>query len=329
MDLAGLDSIDWSKTKHAFGPATDVPNLIRSLASPEEDVRRGAWSALYANLYNQGIVYPATVAAAPFFILLLQDENVQGKDEILRYLAVIGDDPDVAKVLLPYVPLFESMNACLTLATLEKHDKNLSMLVERLYDAQEDPSVRAHMLWALGNHLELSDAQLERLLEGIEDPSPAVRFAAVVGACRRNQVNEECEKVLVDTVLEPQGIDAWLDTSPWETANALDLALGLLSTLSKERIAQHYGKLVEALERHRGDAWIARAILFFLMEKLFPERVPDSASDLGTLEMRVLEVMVADSGEWSTGVQKQTAEHLTAHGLPATQSELDAWLKSR
>src|SRR5581483_5604112 len=151
----------------------------------------------------------------------------------------------------------------------------------------------------------------------------------VVGACRRNAANEECEKVLVETVLEPQGIDAWLDTSPWETANALDLALGLLATFPKERIAAHYGKLVEALERHRGDAWITRAILFFLMEKLFPEKVPDSASELGTLEVRVLEVMLSDSGEWSTTVQKQTAAHLAAHGLPATQSELDAWLKSR
>jgi hypothetical protein len=340
VDLAGLETVDWASTKHASGPATDVPNLIRALASPEEDIRRGAWTALYANLYQQGVVYPATAAAAPFFVRLVEGDDVQGKAEILRYLAVIGEDADVAKALIPQVPLLESIAAssepsetkdaaCLALATLEKQDKNLSMTVERLYDAQEDPTIRAHMLWALGSSLDLSDAQVERLLEGLDDPSPAVRFAAAVGACRRNAASEECEKILVEAVLEPQGIDAWLETSPWETAHALDLALGLLATLPKERIAQHYGKLVEALERHRADAWIARAILFFLLEKVFPEKVPDSAADLGTLEVRVLEVMLSDSGEWSTNVLKQTSEHLAAHGLPATQSELDAWLKAR
>src|SRR5438552_81973 len=152
VDLAALDAIDWNRTKHAFGPATDVPNLIRSLASPDGDVRRGAWTALYGNLYHQGIVYPATAAAAPFFVKLLEGDDVEDKSEILRYLAVIGEDPDVGRALLPHAPLLESMAvanetaACLALATLERHDKNLSMLVERLYDAQEDPTVRAHML---------------------------------------------------------------------------------------------------------------------------------------------------------------------------------------
>ncbi len=337
-NLAGLDKIDWASVKHAFGPATDVPGLIRALTSPDEDVRRGAWSALYGNLYHQGIVYPATTVAAPFFLRLLESDEVPDKAGILRYLAVISEDADVARTLLPNVPLLETMAvgtgdtagaACLALAMLERADKNLAMTVERLYDAQEDPVVRGHMLWALGGDLNLGDAQLERLMEGIEDPSPVVRFAAVVGACRRNAADEECEKVLIDSIVEPEPIDAWLESSPWETAAAVDLSLGLLSTFSRDRIANHYGKLVQALETHRADAWIARAIVFFLLEKLFPERVPSSAADLGTLELRVLEVMIDDPTPWSTNVQKQTAAHLAAHGLPATQGELDAWLKAR
>jgi hypothetical protein len=283
-------------------------------------------------------VYPATAVAAPFFVRLLESDQVADKAGILRYLAVISEDADVARALAAHVQLLEKLAsgndeaaaaACLALATLERWDKNLSMTVERLYDAQEDPVVRGHMLWALGSDSNLGDAQIERLMEGIEDPSPVVRFAAVVGACRRNAADEECEKVLVDTIVEPEPIDAWLESSPWETAAAVDLSLGLLSTFSRERIAVHYGKLVQALEAHRADAWIARAIVFFLLEKLFPERVPSAAAELGTLELRVLEVMLDDPTPWSTNVQKQTAAHLAAHGLPATQAELDAWLKSR
>jgi hypothetical protein len=329
-DLSGLDRIDWASIKHAFGPATDVPGLIRTLVTPEEEIRRGAWGALYNNLNHQGTISQATSVTAPFFIALLQGDGVPGKSEILMYLAAIAAHAEVAVGLMPSTALFESLAqanetaACLVLAALEAHDANLAMLVERLYDAQEDPTVRAHMLWALGKSATpLSDAQLERLMEGIEDPSPAVRFAAVVGACRLGKCNDACEKVLVETVLEPQGVDAWLETSPWDTGNALELAIRFLSDLGKERIAEHYGKLVEALERHRANKWVARVIMLFLIENLFPEKMPDSSAELGTLEVRVLSVMRDD-----TSLQKQTAASLASHGLPATQEELDAFLKT-
>lgn len=330
-DLSGLDRVDWSSVKHAFGPATDLPGLIRLLVSPEEEIRRGAWASLYQNLIQQGTVFPATSAASPFFIKLLEGEDVPAKSEILMYLAATAESPEIANGLIPSAPLFESLAqanesaACLVLAALEAHDKNLAMLVERLYDAQEDPTVRAHMLWALASNgaVALSDAQMERVVEGIDDPSPAVRFAAVVGMCRRNAGNEPCEKVLVETVLEPEGIDAWLETSPWDTGNALEIAIGLLSGMPRERIAAHYGKLVEALERHRANKWVARVITLFLIENLFPEKMPDSSAELGTLEVRVLSVMRDD-----TSLQKQTAASLASHGLPATQEELDAFLKT-
>jgi hypothetical protein len=32
--LEGLDAINWQQLTHAYGPATDVPDLIRKLTSP-------------------------------------------------------------------------------------------------------------------------------------------------------------------------------------------------------------------------------------------------------------------------------------------------------
>jgi hypothetical protein len=85
--LEGLDRIDWSKLGHAYGPATDVPGLLRQLASADIDDRKNAMHELYGNIWHQGTVYEASAHAVSFLIELLQAEDVGGKDEILILLA--------------------------------------------------------------------------------------------------------------------------------------------------------------------------------------------------------------------------------------------------
>ena len=38
----GIDDIDWGSLTHAYGPADDVPGLLRSLASSDEKTREDA-----------------------------------------------------------------------------------------------------------------------------------------------------------------------------------------------------------------------------------------------------------------------------------------------
>jgi hypothetical protein len=85
--LEGLDDIDWSKLGHAYGPASDVPDLLRSLASADEDSRHEAVNELYGNIWHQGTVYEASSYAVPFLIELLGSQEVECKDEILLLLA--------------------------------------------------------------------------------------------------------------------------------------------------------------------------------------------------------------------------------------------------
>lgn len=43
--LDGLDEVDWGSLHHAYGPATDVPGLLRALVDPASaglDLRRAA-----------------------------------------------------------------------------------------------------------------------------------------------------------------------------------------------------------------------------------------------------------------------------------------------
>jgi HEAT repeat protein len=88
--LAGLDEIDWAELKHAYGPADDVPGLIRALASTEPDERERARHSLYGNVFHQGNRYEATAYAVPFLARLAVDPQVPQRDEIVLMLAAMA-----------------------------------------------------------------------------------------------------------------------------------------------------------------------------------------------------------------------------------------------
>lgn len=74
--LEGLDTIDWTSLTHAHGPATDVPELLRSLLSDDLDVRLQACADLHEKIWHQGTVYPASAVAIPFLFELLTHPGV-------------------------------------------------------------------------------------------------------------------------------------------------------------------------------------------------------------------------------------------------------------
>lgn len=75
--LEGLDTIDWSSLTHAHGPATDVPELLRSLLSEDADVRMQACAELHETIWYQGTVDSASAAAIPFLFELLTHPGVR------------------------------------------------------------------------------------------------------------------------------------------------------------------------------------------------------------------------------------------------------------
>jgi hypothetical protein len=88
--LEGLNTIDWGNLSHAYGAATDVPNLIRSLASDAAAEREGALDVLFGNIWHQGTVYEATAYVAPFLIELLTYPQIQAKQGILQLLEAMA-----------------------------------------------------------------------------------------------------------------------------------------------------------------------------------------------------------------------------------------------
>lgn len=89
--LEGLETIDWDNLRHAYGPATDVPDLIRDLAASDKAVRDKARYELFGNIHHQSDVYEASAHAVPFLIELLTIPEVQDKYMILALLQALAD----------------------------------------------------------------------------------------------------------------------------------------------------------------------------------------------------------------------------------------------
>ena len=58
--LETLDAVDWTALEHAYGEATDVPDILRALASRDERVRDQAFREAYGTIYHQGTRYSST-----------------------------------------------------------------------------------------------------------------------------------------------------------------------------------------------------------------------------------------------------------------------------
>ena len=71
--------------EHAYGEASDVPDLIRSLASEDEAERKEALWELYGNIFHQGTRYEATPHAIPFIFELIREPKVPDKVNLIKF----------------------------------------------------------------------------------------------------------------------------------------------------------------------------------------------------------------------------------------------------
>ncbi|WP_275294060.1 hypothetical protein [Amycolatopsis sp. La24] len=88
--FSGLDEIDWAGMKHAYGPATDVPDLLRGLVSPDPVVRERALDGMEGAVHHQLDVYDCTVAALPFLLEAAATPGLPGRAGVLGLVASIG-----------------------------------------------------------------------------------------------------------------------------------------------------------------------------------------------------------------------------------------------
>ncbi|MEC4017052.1 hypothetical protein [Streptomyces sp. H27-D2] len=93
--FTGIENVDWASMDHAYGDASDVPRLLRGLASDDPSERDIALDGMYGAVHHQDA---CTVACVPFLFDLLLLPTVRDRGAILELLCGIAGekepDPD-------------------------------------------------------------------------------------------------------------------------------------------------------------------------------------------------------------------------------------------
>ncbi|WBO66734.1 hypothetical protein [Streptomyces camelliae] len=182
----------WADLSHAYGPADDIPGLLRAMESEDADVREQAWHDLFSALCHQGTVYDASAPAVPHLARLAR-HGPGHRRELLWLIGGIADGSAqptvrgaarraVAEVLPDLLPFAhdtdaEIRDAMVLLIAHLGHPYALPLLplLRARLDAESDPEVREHVVTALAL-LEAGGGEWRHGL--LADPAPRVRLAA-------------------------------------------------------------------------------------------------------------------------------------------------------
>ena len=89
--LSGLDAVDWESLSHAFGAASDVPELLGKLVSEDPDLRWEAFDELTNTVWHQGTVYSVSRYVVPFLISMLRSSETPDTRLPVVLLALLAD----------------------------------------------------------------------------------------------------------------------------------------------------------------------------------------------------------------------------------------------
>ncbi|MFC1406460.1 MULTISPECIES: hypothetical protein [Streptacidiphilus] len=239
---AELDEVQWQALNHAYGPAEDLPALVRALYQGDEEIIDEAIYELHGNIWHQGTVYEASAPAVPF--LAHAAIHVSGRRaELLMLLAVLADhepkhvdgprwpDSSVGAVCAELCRVLPELLVCLgapergvrravlrVVAAVgdllsEEQRAVIAEQVAALYVDDHVPAVRADAVVCL--------EQLGRGPDGLADLLPEVRLAAAVLAAERSQppYSPALVEVMAQDGAEPDPGD---DDLPWSGLRTLD-----------------------------------------------------------------------------------------------------------
>ncbi|MER5894154.1 hypothetical protein [Streptomyces sp. NPDC001876] len=208
--FTGIDDVDWASMGHAYGDASDVPDLLRGLASCDAAEREIALDGMHGAVHHQGDVYDSTVACIPFLFELVGTAGLPGRGEIVDLLRSIegdGRDPEEMDFWSDDEDEYAAWAGMLADAESQVRARS-GVLLELLDDACE--GLRCALPGAL---VQLHDepetvlAALRRRLAGERDPGVLRALAAAVGelGVRRAEFAERAGETLAGLLARGNG----------------------------------------------------------------------------------------------------------------------------
>ncbi|GAA4235240.1 hypothetical protein GCM10022254_42080 [Actinomadura meridiana] len=209
------DTADWPNLVHAYGAATNLPDVLEQLGSDDPEAAERAIHALSGTIYHQGRVYPATAPAVTVLYEFVQDPDTHHRPRVLALLSTIAhsihdleehdeteyDDPDLATVLdwaqaahnavKTGIPTLQSLlndpdpavraAAPYVLADFPEQAPDLMPRLQEAAATEQDAGAAASMILAIGTIGEQQDhPPLAWLRHQLQDPRHEVRAAAAL-----------------------------------------------------------------------------------------------------------------------------------------------------
>ncbi|PQO33357.1 hypothetical protein C5Y96_10925 [Blastopirellula marina] len=189
--LADVDSVDWSAVDHAYGPATDVPALLRAMTSTESTHRDYAMQTLFQTIWHQGTIYAASAKAVPFLLKLLEADGPHDKAAVAYLLASLAEGQpsffrcennpeEAARWREILAKSNRSLDEEMAAGRIYHADlrQQIGQQLDLLYPYLRDPhpEVRQMIVVAIGTYPEIVKRVVPNLKERLdEEPDPYVR----------------------------------------------------------------------------------------------------------------------------------------------------------
>jgi hypothetical protein len=226
--LDGLDDVDWAGLTHAYGSATDTPELLRQAGSADREAASQALSDLYSSIFHQGTVYEATAAAVPFLVDLAREAPHQ-RDDLVWMVGMVADDEHAYGPMRQRVrdALAEQAEALVALMANDDPQVRVAAAYAACragapadvfwdrWSTEDDPEVRASLVLALGE-VDLGRAD-SVLPDAMLHAAPAVRVAAAAALLRRERSwPDGAVAALIDAINEGARIPyGWSRGADW------------------------------------------------------------------------------------------------------------------
>jgi hypothetical protein len=207
--LTGLEEVPWEQLQHAYGPAADVPELLRALAGAREQQEHALYE-LHGNIWHQGTVYEATVHAVPFLARLAVAEPPPLRDELLALLGDIANGSSYLDAHQDMIPggLSDDERAAMeeelahVAAARRAVLDSVPQLVERVM-AERTPGglvLVARLAAAFPDDKDVFTEALQWIWQNVDDVR--VRAALAIALARRGEEHLYADAVLEDLFAE-------------------------------------------------------------------------------------------------------------------------------